>query len=177
MSDSIRNSQNPFATHDTDRYEIWEMLMRRDFEAFVTGDWSMVEQDFWTEGYCAIDAQKEPDPTQWRLNFPNVTTYRDEWLRQSREFSPVRLQGTSVLQFLYNSCRLEAIEIVGDRAIGCKKFDGVATTTTGEQIVLRFQSLYQMIRRSERWLIAGAVGYLPNPMPAASDAQRSATPW
>jgi hypothetical protein len=151
--------------------------MRRDFEAFVAGDWSMVEPDFWEVGFCGIDARNEAEPSQWRLTFPNVDTYRDEWLRQVREFAPVRLVGTSVLQFLYDSSQLEDIEIVAQRALARKKFSGSAQTVDGKEIVLRFQTLYQLARPTDRWLIAGFVGYLPNPMPTEPNASAATTPW
>lgn len=41
-------AQNPFAG-DPDCHEIWEILMRRDFEAFVAADWSRAEPDFLAE--------------------------------------------------------------------------------------------------------------------------------
>jgi hypothetical protein len=158
--------ENPFSESESDRREIWEVLVRHDFEAFIVGDWSMMEPDFWQEGFSGIDARYEPDPLNWRLTFPSVASYRDEWLRQAEDFASVRLEGTSVLHFLYDSCDLCDVEINGARAIARKKFDGSATTTAGNEITLRFQSVYQMVRRNDKWLIEGFVGYLPNPMPA-----------
>jgi hypothetical protein len=169
--------QNPFLEEDADRREIWDILMRRDFEAFVAGDWSMVEPVFWEDGFFGIDARKQAEPSQWKLTFPDVATYRDEWLRQVEEFAPVQLVNTSVLQFLFDSCRLEDIEIAGDRAIARKKFNGTAKTDGEREIVLRFQTLYKLVRRNNSWLIAGFVGYLPNPMPVEPSAARSGTPW
>jgi hypothetical protein len=168
---------NPFlGTIDIDRCEIWDILMRHDFEAFVAGDWSMIQADFWEEGFCGIDAKKEPNPSRWCLTFPSLTAYRDEWLRQVREFGSTRLTGTTMLQFLYDSCALEEINVCDNRAIGCKRFDGSVKSTDGRDIVLRFQSLYQLIRTNNRWLIAGFVGYLPNPMLAYS-VNNAEMPW
>ena len=62
------------------------------------------------------------------------------------------------------SSRLDRIEIVGDRALAHKKFDGAATTVDGQEVVLRFQSMFHLARIDGRWKIAGFVGYLPNPM-------------
>ncbi len=45
-----------------------------------------------------------------------------------------------------------------------KKFDGAATTVDGQEVVLRFQSIFHLARIEGRWKIAGFVGYLPNPM-------------
>jgi hypothetical protein len=151
--------------------------MTHDFEAFVAGDWSIVEDDFWHEGFCGIHAQKQVDPSQWALAYPNVASYRDEWLRQVREFVPVQLEGTTTLEFLYQSCRLVDIEIKGNRAIARKKFDGAAKTENGKEILLCFQSLYQLIRLQNRWMIAGFVGYLPNPLPSHNEKGTAAMPW
>jgi hypothetical protein len=169
--------RNPFTVADADRHAIWEILVRGDFEAFVTGDWSLVESDFWVEGFCGIDARKEPEPSNWKLTFPDIKSYRDEWSRQVSEFASVSLIGTDMRQFLYESCCLKDIEIRGERALARKTFDGMAETIEGKKIVLRFQTLYQLIHRGNRWLIAGFVGYLPNPMPQNSSAHRAETPW
>lgn len=177
MASTRDPSVNPFSASDPDRREIWEMLMTHDFEAFVAGDWSAVEDDLWEEGFCGIDAQKQPDPSRWVLAYPNVTSYRDEWLRQVREFAPVQLEGTTILEFLYQSCRLDEIEVKGNRAIGCKKFSGVAKALNGEEIHLRFQSLYKLIRPKNRWMISGFVGYLPIPPPSHDEKATAATPW
>jgi hypothetical protein len=160
----IDPSQNPFSDSDPNRREIWDILMRRDFEAFVAGNWFMVETDFWTEGFCGIDARKELNPDEWKVTFPNIESYRDEWLRQAREFALVRLDKITTLEFLYRSCRLEAIEIRSQLALAHKKFDGTTQTVGGNAMVLRFQTLYQMVRRGEHWKISGFVGFLPYPI-------------
>lgn len=168
---------NPFTSTDVDRHAIWEILVRGDFEAFVAGKWSMIASDFWEEGFCGIDAGKEYDPSQWRLTFPDLESYRIEWLRQISQFASVRLIGTDIRKFLYESCRLTEIDIKGDRAIARKAFDGMARTLDGNEIVLSFQSVYQMVRRNERWLIAGFVGYLPNSTPHNPSAHIAQVPW
>jgi 2-iminobutanoate/2-iminopropanoate deaminase len=48
-----------------------------------------------------------------------------------------------------------------------KKFDGRASTTTGEPIVLNWQTIYWLRRFPSGWKITGFLGFLPNPMPAA----------
>jgi hypothetical protein len=65
---------------------------------------------------------------------------------------------------LYRSSQLDRIEIVGDRALAHKKFNGSATTVEGQEVVLRFQSIFHLARIAGRWKIAGFVGYLPNPI-------------
>lgn len=170
-------SVNPFPSTDADKRAIWEILMTRDFEAFVNGDWSHVDGDFWKEGFSGVHANKRPDPSQWTLLYSDITGYRDEWLRQVQEFGSVQLQDLTILSFLYQACRLEEIDIAGDRAIARKKFNGKSRTLAGEDVVLRFQTLYQLIRIAGRWKISGFIGYLPNPMPAEEDCITAETPW
>ena len=163
MTAALEATRNPFTISDPDRREIWEILMLRDFEAFVAADWSMVEGDFWREGFCGIDARRSFNPDRWQIAFPNLDAYRDEWLRQASEFSSVQLLATTALEFLFDSCRLQDIEIAQGRAVARKKFSGKTTTVNGEEIVLRFQTLYQLVRRGDQWAISGFVGFLPYP--------------
>lgn len=78
------SNQNPF-TADPDRHAIWEMLMSRDFDAFLAADWSMVAGDFDIEAFFGLHAHGAPNPDAWRLDFPTLGAYRDEWLRQAAE--------------------------------------------------------------------------------------------
>ena len=153
---------NPFSQDDLERREIWEALMRRDFEAFLAADWSQVENDFVRQTFFGIDAGKNSDPDNWSLRYPTLGAYRDEWLRQAHEFSRVQLVGVGKLEFLFSSAQLNRIEITGDHAIGHKKFSGTATTSTGHRIVLEWQTLYKLLRVDGQWKIAGFIGYLPN---------------
>lgn len=155
---------NPFPS-DTDRHEIWEMLMRRDFEAFIHGDWNEVAGDFIEEEFQGIDGGKVPNPDDWRIKYADLTTYRDEWLRQAEEFQGVEFQDMEKLDFFFQACSLNAIDIQGARAVAHKKFDGQAITTTGETIRLLWQTLYLVKKSEGRWKITGFVGYLPNPLP------------
>jgi hypothetical protein len=155
---------NPFPTTDPVRRGLWEMLVTRDFVSFLAGDWSPMEPDFWAAGFLGIDAKQSSDPARWTLAYPTVESYRDEWLRQARQFARYEFEAVDKLDFLYASSRLDRIEIEGDRALAHKKFDGSATTVDGQEVVLRFQSIFQLVRIDDRWKIAGFVGYLPNPM-------------
>ena len=159
---------NPFPPSDADRHEIWEILMRHDFEGFVAGDWKMLEPDFAEESFLGIDARKSADPDEWRIAYPTVESYRDEWLRQVEAFCTIQLRTLSTHDFLYRSAHLDVIEIAGNRALAHKKFDGCAETVTGETVTFRWQSLFQMIRIHGTWKIAGFIGYLPNPLESGS---------
>src|SRR5262245_38823745 len=105
----MSHDRNPFPD-DGDRGAIWDILMRRDFEAFVAGDWSLCAADFDEEAFWAIDAGFSPHADHWRLAFPRLAAYRDVWLQQAREFQPVELVGIGKLDFLYRSVVLRDIE-------------------------------------------------------------------
>ena len=36
------HERNPFGPDESDRAELWEMLITRDIDAFLARDWSMV---------------------------------------------------------------------------------------------------------------------------------------
>jgi len=152
--------ENPFLG-DPDRSELWDMLVRRDIEAFARADWAAVAQDFDEDRFFAIDAQADADPDTWRITYPHVNSYRDDWLRQSREFIA---DVEDVAATLLAATTLADIEIAGGRAVAHKKFAGQARRKDGTLIPLCWQSLYQCARRDGRWRIVGFVGYLPNPM-------------
>jgi enamine deaminase RidA (YjgF/YER057c/UK114 family) len=155
--------RNPFAGSDADRAFIWEMLVARDTDAFLAADWNRVEADFIEEGFVGMSGSSNPD--HWRISFPDLASYRDEWLRQAVAFGPGELRGESTSEFLFRSTVLRDIEIAGDRAAAHKKFDGRAERMDGSPIILSWQSLYWLRRDDGRWRITGFLGYLPNPMP------------
>ena len=79
---------NPFP-NDPDRAAIWIMLVERDIAAFVDSDWDMVADDFLSEQFLGIDGRGSDNPDSWRVGFPTLDAYRDEWLRQAAESAKV----------------------------------------------------------------------------------------
>lgn len=156
----MTDRENPFP-HDPDRNEIWDMLVRRDIEAFVAGDWSMVENDFDADGFFAVDGRGSGNPDSWRMSLPTLADYGEVWLADSRSVAGAV---DDLADVLYAATTLRDIEISGDRAVAHKKFDGVAHRRDGSRLVLRWQTLYQCRKRDGRWRISGFVGFLPNPM-------------
>jgi hypothetical protein len=154
-------SRNPYDA-DPDRQEIWEILMRRDLEAFVAVDWARVEPDFLAGEFQGIDAGKQSNPDLWRLRFADLATYRAEWISQAEDFRKSELQGVSRLDFLFASIVLQDIEISGPRAMAHKKFLGSATTTLGAPLKIEWQTLYLLREVESHWKITGFVGFLPN---------------
>ncbi len=164
----LHNSQtNPFEGADPDRSEIWDMLVKRDIDAFVAADWPSVADDFDEEAFFGVDAGKQPNPDAWRLGFPDLETYRREWLRQAEEFGQTNF-AEDARAAIFDATRLNDIEIDGNRAIARKKFDGRIKRADGAEDRLLWQTLYYCVRKEGRWKICGFTGYLPNPMGAVS---------
>ena len=158
---------NPFAGEDEDRAAIWEMLVSRDIDAFVSADWSKVSSDFDEPAFFGIDGRREDNPDNWRLGFPDLETYRNEWLRQANEFSKTEF-AEDARAAIFEATRLNDIEITGARAIARKKFDGRIRKADGGEDRLLWQTLYFCVRKEGRWKICGFAGYLPNPLGAVS---------
>jgi len=153
---------NPF-TGDADRAEIWDMLVERDLRAFANADWAMVENDFVVEGFFGIDAQRKNNPDDWRINFPSLEEYRNEWLRQAHDFKNTAWK-TDPVGGLMALTTLHDIEIKGTHGLVHKKFDGLMVHTSGQEDHLKWQTLYQVRKVSGSWKISGFIGYLPYPM-------------
>lgn len=155
--------KNPFKALDAARHGIWEMLVPRDIDAFLAADWSMVAGDFVEDGFLGIDARREVSPDKWRLAFPTLGAYREEWLRQAREFAKLSF-AEDPRTAIFTTTTLEDIEIEGDMAVVRKKFDGSLKKADGTTDVMRWQTLYYCRLHEGRWKICGFTGYLPNPM-------------
>lgn len=166
---------NPFSTDDTDRYQIWEMLVRRDIDAFLASDWAQVQQDFIEGSFFGINARFRANPDSWRLSFGSVADYASSWLKQSSAFRGRKFK-VDPRQSLFEATTLRDIEISGDKALLHKKFDGYLEPEEGNVEPLLWQTLYQCEKDTAgEWKIVGFVGYLPNPMPTTPPAIPSDT--
>ena len=153
-------TNNPFAG-DNDREQIWEMLVRRDIEAFVTQNWSLVANDFDEARFLGIHAHGEANPDKWDAAFPTLASYRDEWLRQAAA-SAATDYAESLADGVHRATRLNVIDINGDVAVARKKFNGTIAKADGTQDILNWQTLYFCRRDGDRWRITGFVGYMVN---------------
>lgn len=151
---------NPFAG-DKDREQIWEMLVRRDIEAFVGQNWALVADDFDEARFLGIHAHGEANPDKWDAAFPTLTAYRDEWLRQAAE-SAATEYAESLADGVFRATNLGVIDINGDVAVARKKFDGTIKKADGTHDRLDWQTLYSCRRHGERWRITGFIGYMVN---------------
>ncbi|MEK1928344.1 MAG: hypothetical protein AAAC47_00880 [Pararhizobium sp.] len=160
MRDPFRN---PFPSSDTARHAIWQMLVERDIDAFLAADWSKVAGDFVEDGFIGIDGKREVSPDKWRLAFPSLNAYCNEWLRQAKDFAQQSF-AEDPRTAIFTTTTLEDIEIDGDMALARKKFDGSLKKSDGSVDVLKWQTLYYCRLHKGRWKICGFTGYLPNPM-------------
>ncbi|OYR14861.1 hypothetical protein CEV31_3060 [Brucella thiophenivorans] len=151
---------NPFVG-DKDREPIWEMLVSRDIEAFVSQTWELVADDFDAVRFLGIHAKGAVDPDKWDAAFPTLSDYRDEWLRQAAQ-SAATDYVESLTEALFRATRLNVIDISGDVAVARKKFDGTIEKVDGNHDVLNWQTLYFCRRDDERWRITGFIGYMVN---------------
>lgn len=156
--------KNPFPETDSARHSIWEMLVTRDIDAFLAADWSRVAGDFVEDGFLGINANRDPNPDNWRLSFPSLSAYREEWLRQAHDFQTQKFAGDP-RHAIFTTTTLEEIEVEGETALVRKKFDGGLRKADGSFDVMKWQTLYYCRLHEGRWKISGFTGYMPNPMP------------
>jgi hypothetical protein len=154
---------NPFPPTDGHRHAIWEMLVRRDIDAYVARDWDAHFADFAPDLFFGIDAGFSDNPDLWRARYADIANYREAWLAGAHEMDG-RIVEADLRRSLFALTRLQDIDISGDFALARKKFDGAILPDTGEPVVLRWQTHYFCRRIGSRWRIAGFLGYLPNPM-------------
>lgn len=152
---------NPFPEADADRHAIWEFMVRKDIDAYLAKDWSMVADDFVPEGFMGIQANKSGNPDSWVLGFPNLDAYRDSWLAGTIDQEDF---AEDLRSAIFRCTFLRDIEIVGDKALAHKKFDGRIALAKGGFMDFKWQSIAYLRRQPDRWRVSGFTGYLPNPI-------------
>src|SRR5687768_5565530 len=117
---------NPFdVAADPERHAIWERLVRIDGEAFIAGDWSLIENDFDADAFEGIRCDHSPDPGKWRVAFPDLASYRDSWLDASARFGATPFAGgITPRHAIFVRTHLDVVNITGDRALCHKQFYG-----------------------------------------------------
>jgi enamine deaminase RidA (YjgF/YER057c/UK114 family) len=154
---------NPFSRDDSDRHELWEILVRRDIEAFVAQDWEAHAKDFLGAEFWAVDASMSASPHDWSARFANMDLYADAWQGGARRSAAVRW-AEDVRLAHYRASSLDRIDISGDTALVHKTFDGTIHREDGQVDTLRWRTLYTCRHRSGRWWITGLIGHLPSPV-------------
>jgi enamine deaminase RidA (YjgF/YER057c/UK114 family) len=155
------NMNNQFSSEDTDRHDLWDMLVHRDIKAFVQEDWDLIADDFIEQNFMGIDACYLENPDAWKLNFPNLEAYKNAWLKQARLFNETEW-GEDPEAALFRVTILRDIEIKEDSALIHKKFLGNILKANGELMPTNWQTLYQCKKIGGVWKIAGFTGYLPH---------------
>lgn len=152
------SENNPFAPDDADRFAIWEMLVRRDSDFFLSGDWSLVAADYVTDGFLGIDAALSLDPANWRPAYSSVTTYRDAAI--AARWNPADF--AEPLRPAWFSCQsIARVDINGDAALAHKRIEGKILRKSGAPMPLAWRSVFHLRREDQAWKIAGFTGYLP----------------
>jgi hypothetical protein len=153
---------NPFdAAVEPDRHAIWQLLIVRDSEAFVAQDWAMIEGSFDAGNFEGVRCFNSTNPDEWRVVFPRLEDYRDEWLKSAKELAKKKFVDASPLEALTRRCRLEQIDIAGDIALAHKKFSGEVICVDGTKLSGSRQTLYRLRGTNGEWKIVGFLGFLP----------------
>lgn len=149
---------NPFPPGDADRHAIWEMLVRRDSDFFLTSDWSLVADDYIEDGFLGIECAKSLDPADWRPAYPTLASYRDAAIAgrwSSGDFA-------EPLRPAWFRCQsLTRIDIAGTVALAHKRIEGRIARRSGDPLVLEWRSVFHLRWVDNQWKIAGFTGYLP----------------
>jgi hypothetical protein len=162
MNPLAEHTINPFdLAADPDRHYIWQRLVAVDTEAFVAGDWSMIEEDFDADLFEGIRCGNSTNPDDWRIVFPELPDYRDAWLAASHEFLKKSFADVSHREAVYLRCRLTHIDFVGRCALAHKKFSGTLTYADGTILSGNRQTIYRLRNINQRWKVVGFLGFLP----------------
>jgi hypothetical protein len=153
---------NPFdCNREPERYQIWQRLVTVDCEAFATCNWSMIEHDFDAEVFEGIRCAHSTNQDDWKIAFPDLSSYRDSWLAAAKEFRDKKFAALTHLEALLARTHLDDIDINGDRALAHKKFYGEVAYDDGSTLADRRQTLFRLHRRKSEWKIVGFFGQLP----------------
>jgi hypothetical protein len=149
---------NPFPPDDADRHAIWDMLVLRDTDFFLSGDWSPVAADYVADGFLGIECALSLNPDDWRPAYPTVAIYRDAAI--AGRWDP--LDFNEPLRDAWLACQsLSRIDIAGNAALAHKRIDGRIRRRTGSPLELHWRSIFHLHRSGAAWKIAGFTGYLP----------------
>jgi hypothetical protein len=143
------------------------MLVGRDIEAFARRDWGMVDGDFDRERFEGVMAGGSSDPREWKISYPDLEAYRDDWLKGAEDYAKMPLAHTSHGDLMFKMTTFDHIEISGDRALCAKSFDADEALKGGERYKVASQTLYRLQRVRGEWKIVGFIGDLPVRRPPA----------
>lgn len=150
---------NPYE-ETSEEYQIWKMLIRNDFEGFLNCNWELVDDDYHVEGFFGIDMAISPDPSNWKLTFPTLAGYKNQWLNDCIEFNHKQIE-CDAKDVLYSTTHLENFYLKHDRLLVHKVFNGSISLTNEPSIELKWRSLFLMkLDINQKWKVAGFCGYI-----------------
>jgi hypothetical protein len=163
MKEPVMGFENPFeGDTDPDRHALWDMLVERDAEGYCAGDWNRVAEDFDRESFEGVMACGSSDPADWKITYPSLDEYRDDWLKGAQEYGSMPLVRLSHRDLLYSMMTLDSIEIRGDIALCTKRFVADEPLRNGGRYRVACQTVYRVRRLRGRWKIVGFIGELPS---------------
>ena len=166
---------NPYSREkDPDRWELWELIVRRDSEAFVRKDWAMINADYDRENFIRAKAYGSGNPHDWRIVSPDLETERNDWLKDAEAFLKLPLKDISQRELIFKMSRLEHIDIKGDWAFCIKQFAANELLQDGGRYIVACESLKIARRIGGKWKLAGAIAYLPASAAAPREAPAKA---
>ena len=121
----------------------------------------MIKDDFAPDRFEGIRCAESSDPFDWTIAFATLAEYRDSWLAASREYLKKQFVGLSHREAVYRRCRIDRIDIAGERALVHKKFFGDVPLADGSMLSGSRQTLYRLHRIGGAWKIVGFLGQLP----------------
>ncbi|WP_127473938.1 hypothetical protein [Microbacterium sulfonylureivorans] len=137
--------------------QIRDVLITRDIDGFVAGDFELVRSDFDESQFTAYSGADG----SMRLTYPDLEGYRADWLAQAETFRDV--DPAVLTAQLHAVQRIARLEVSGTQALATKIFDGEVDTPVGPTILAWTTYYFLRAHESEhRWLITGFVGYLPS---------------
>jgi len=152
------SEENPFPATDPDRHAIWEIVVRRDTDFFLSGDWSLVEDDYIADGFLGINAGATNDPERWSIGFRSLADYRDAAIAgrlKPEDFA-------EDVRAAWMRCQtLRQIEIAGDLALAHNRIEGHIARLGKPPMEFAWRSVFYLRRKHEHWKITGFTGYLP----------------
>lgn len=151
--------QNPYR-EGSDEAMLWEVLIKNDFEAFVSGKWELISEDFIEEEFYGIDGNLSHRKVDWNLKYYHLELYKSDWLQQSKDFNAKNFV-SDPLRHLYETTRLSIMQIREEKALVHKEFNAKLDVVNDEPIYLNWISLFMLRKVEGKWKIASFLGYLP----------------
>lgn len=147
--------------YSSDERMIWECLIHRDYLAFAKADWSIIQNDFLESSFYGMSAAHHSDKSKWTLSYPDLNSYRRDWLRDANDMKSKNIDG-DLYEILLSIGKLTKIEIHEDLAVVTKRFDGACPIIDEEAVVMQWTSFFSMRKIYGQWRTESFIGYIPN---------------